>query len=78
MEEKLIKYLKENKLYSKFIRNMKADGEYTNITDLVAGVDKANNKLGWDTTPIAAAFVWNATKEGYAFWSNIDARFRQL
>ena len=78
MEEKLIKFLKEKKLYAKFMRNMKADGEYAGITELIVGVEKANTQLGWDATPIAAAFVWHVTSEGFAFWSNIDRSFRIL
>ncbi len=78
MEEKLIKYLKDNKLYSKFMKNMKRDAEYETLKEIIDYCEATNIKYGIGATPITTAFIWDKTPEGYAFWSNVNAAFCKL
>ena len=75
MEEKLIKFLKDRKIYAKFMRNMKKDAEYETMKEVIAYCDATNAKYGIGATAITTAFIWDKTPEGYAFWSNINAEF---
>ena len=66
----LITFLKRNKAYSKFMRNMK----YNSVPELNDAVMLAEEK--WlPVSPICAAFVWGKTPEGYAFWSRLDTKW---
>lgn len=66
MEEKLINFLKNKRVYSKFMRNIKDD----TITEIVSRVENTDKpKI---VTPIVAAFIWGLTPEGVQFWGRIN------
>lgn len=70
MDKELIIFLKRNKAYSKFMRNL----TYENIEELNDAVVLANER-GVITTPIKTAFIWNRTDEGYDYWNTLNAMF---
>ncbi len=70
MDKELITFLKRNRAYSKFMRNL----TYKTIQDLNDAVVLAEEK-GLPVSPICAAFVWGKTPEGYAFWSRLDTKW---
>lgn len=66
MEEKLINFLKNKRVYSRFMRNIKDD----TIADIVNRAEKTNNPKV--VTPIVTAFVWGLTPEGVQFWGKVN------
>lgn len=69
MEEKLINFLKQNKVYRKFMRNIGDD----TIPQIIARADMVNKPN--IVTPIITAFVWGLTPEGIKFWSNVNHKW---
>jgi hypothetical protein len=67
MEEKLINFLKQKRVYKKFMRNI---GK-TTITEIIERYEIAILK-GVPANPINAAFIWGLTPEGAQFWGNIS------
>jgi len=67
MDKELVTFLKRNRAYSKFMRNLK----YVNIEELNDAVVLAEEK-GIEVSPIVAAFVWATTPEGYRYWSALS------
>ena len=70
MDKELITFLKKNRAYSKFMRNLK----YGNVPELHDAVVLAEDK-GLHVSPIVAGFVWATTPEGYKYWSDLNVRF---
>jgi len=70
MEEKLINFLKQKRVYKKFMRNIKT----TTITEIVERYE-LSIKEGIPATPITGAFLWGTTPEGSQFWGNISSEW---
>jgi len=70
MDKELITFLKKNRAYSKFMRNLK----YGNVPELHDVVVLAEEK-GIKVSPFVAAFVWADTPEGYRFWSQLHTKY---
>ena len=73
MDKELITFLKKNRAYSKFMRNL----TYKTIQDLNDAVVLAEEK-GQYGNPIVAAFVWEDTPEGWEYWNDIEAKWNEL
>lgn len=63
--EKFIKFLKSKKVYSKFVKNYKADSPARTIKGFVDECLITNCKF------IGGAFSWDKTPEGFGFWVEI-------
>jgi len=71
MKEKLINFLKKNRVHSKFMKNI----GYDNIDAIIERAEFANKpKI---VTPIVTAFVWHLTPEGLQFWGKINQKWRE-
>ncbi len=70
MDKELITFLKRNRAYSKFMRNLK----YGNVPELNDAVVLAEER-GIKVSPLVAAFIWVDTPEGYRFWSQLHTKF---
>ena len=68
--ETLLSFLKENKIYGRFIKNtvncLRQDAEGNDIVRYIKQ----------DCNPINFAFAWSKTSEGYDFWRNHDIAYR--
>jgi len=67
MDKELVTFLKRNRAYSKFMRNLK----YVNIEELNDAIALAEEK-GFLVSPIVTAFIWTETPEGFEYWNNIE------
>ena len=70
MDKELITFLKKNRAYSKFMRNLK----YKNIEELNDAIALAEEK-GFTVSPIVAAFIWTDTPEGYEYWNIVENKW---
>jgi hypothetical protein len=71
MEEKLINFLKQKRVYKKFMRNIKT----TTVTEIIERYELSIKK-GIPATPITVAFLWGITPEGSQFWGNISSEWK--
>lgn len=67
--KQLKRFLREQKVLTKFKQNLKQDYSQRNIPELCAdeGVDV-----------LYGAFFWNVTPEGYDFWRDLQRKFKQF
>ena len=72
--ETLLSFLKENKIYGRFIKNT--------VNSLIEDTNRVNyvfcvvEKIKRDFNPINCAFTWSKTSEGYEFWRKHDRAYR--
>ena len=72
--EKLLSFLKENKIYGRFIKNT--------VNSLIEDTNRVNyvfcvvEKIKRDFNPINCAFTWSRTSEGREFWKKYDSIYR--
>lgn len=68
--EKLLSFLKENKIYGRYIKNtvncLRQDTEGNDIARYIKQ----------DCNPIIFAFTWLRTSEGSEFWKKYDSIYR--
>ena len=68
--ETLLSFLKENKIYGRFIKNT--------VNFLIEDTNRVNyvfcvvEKIKRDFNPINCAFTWSKTSEGHEFWRKHD------
>lgn len=68
--EKLLSFLKENKIYGRYIKNTVNCLIQDTTVDYIAGYIKQ------DCNPINFAFTWSKTSEGYNFWKKYNIAYR--
>ena len=68
--ETLLSFLKENKIYGRFIKN--TVNSLTEDTNRVNYVFCVVEKIKRDFNPINCAFTWSKTSEGHEFWRKHD------
>ena len=72
--KRLLSFLKENKIYGRFIKNT--------VNSLIEDTNRVNyvfcvvEKIKRDFNPINCAFTWSKTSEGYDFWRKHDIAYR--
>ena len=69
--EKLLSFLKENKIYGRYIKNT--------VNYLIQCTDTVNytvETIKQDHYPINVAFTWSRTSEGHEFWRKLDSVYR--
>lgn len=72
--ETLLSFLKENKIYGRFIKNT--------VNSLIEDTNRVNyvfcvvEKIKRDFNPINCAFTWSKTSEGHEFWRKHDRAYR--
>jgi hypothetical protein len=71
MEEKLINFLKQKRVYKKFMRNIKP----ATMTEIIERYELADKK-DIPATPITVAFLWGLTPEGSQFWGKISNEWK--
>ena len=72
MDKELITFLKRNRAYSKFMRNL----TYNSIEDLNDVIALVEEK-GFPASPIVAAFLWTDTSEGFEYWNKIEDKWNR-
>lgn len=71
--EKLLSFLKENKIYGRYIKNTVNDlTKYTNIVNYTVKAIKQ------DDYPINLAFIWSKTSEGHEFWNKYNLAYKTI
>jgi len=71
MKEKLINFLKKNRVYKKYMTNIGDD----TIEAIIERAEFANKpKI---VNPIVTAFVWHLTPEGLSFWARISRKWNE-
>ena len=70
--EKLLSFLKENKIYGRYIKNT-VNCLIQKNTDAVNYIAK---NIEQDCGPIRFTFTWSKTSEGYDFWRNRDLAYK--
>ena len=69
--ETLLSFLKENKIYGRYIKNtVNYLMQYTNTVNYTIETIKR------DCSPINIAFAWSKTSEGHVFWGRYDLAYR--
>ena len=68
--KRLLSFLKENKIYGRYIKNTVNYLIQDTTVDYIAGYIKQ------DCNPINFAFAWSKTSEGYNFWRKLDITYR--
>lgn len=69
--ETLLSFLKENKIYGRYIKNtVNYLMQYTNTVNYTIETIKR------DCSPINFAFTWSKTSEGHEFWRKLDFAYR--
>jgi len=63
------KFLKENRCYSKFVKNLQLRPIDTEYKFYIVNSDLSN--------PIDGAFHWEETPEGHYFWENIRNKWNK-
>ena len=68
---KLIEFLKEEKVYDAFI------GNYNRLADadIEPSIDEFLEYEQGDSSAIASAFIWSETEQGTEFWGEIDVKW---
>lgn len=70
VKQQFINFLRKNKCYCKFIKNV--GGEGANDKIVINYVTKDPFYLSW----ISAYFAWSRTSEGHLFWSKLSSRWK--
>lgn len=71
--ETLLSFLKENKIYGRYIKNTVNNlMQYTNIVNYTIETIKR------DHYPINLAFTWSETSEGHKFWSKHNLAYKTI
>ena len=70
--EKLLSFLKENKIYGRYIKNTVNCLILENVNE----VNYIIENIEQDHYPINFAFTWSKTSEGYEFWRNCNSIYR--
>lgn len=69
--EKLLSFLKENKIYGRYIKNTVNNlTQYTNIVNYTVKAIKQ------DCNPINFTFTWSKTSEGHEFWKKYNIAYK--
>lgn len=74
--ETLLSFLKENKIYGRFIKNT--------VNSLIEDTDKIKyvycivEKIEQDFNPINCAFTWARTSEGHKFWCKHNLAYKTI
>ena len=69
--ETLLSFLKENKIYGRYIKNTVNNlTKYTNIVNYTVKTIKQ------DYNPINFAFTWSKTSEGHEFWKKYNIAYK--
>ena len=68
--EKLLSFLKENKIYGRYIKNT------VNCLIQDTTADYITRCIKQDFNPINCAFTWSRTSEGHEFWKKYDSIYR--
>jgi hypothetical protein len=69
-KDKFIRFLKENKAFSKFERNRKNSNERSNsIESLNEHLEECDRQLA---VYLGSAFAWGLTAEGKKFWKDLN------
>ena len=68
--KRLLSFLKENKIYGRYIKNT--------VNSLIQDttIDYITKYIKLDCNPINCAFTWSKTSEGYDFWRKYDLAYR--
>ena len=68
--KRLLNFLKENKVYGRYIKNT--------VNSLIQDttIDYITKYIKLDCNPINCAFTWSKTSEGYEFWKKYDSIYR--
>ena len=68
--KRLLNFLKENKIYGRYIKNT--------VNSLIQDttIDYITKYIKLDCNPINCAFTWSKTSEGYEFWKKYDSIYR--
>ena len=68
--KRLLSFLKENKIYGRYIKNT--------VNSLIQDttIDYITKYIKLDCNPINCAFTWSKTSEGYEFWKKYDSIYR--
>ena len=68
--KRLLSFLKENKIYGRYIKNT--------VNSLIQDttIDYITKYIKLDCNPINCAFTWSKTSEGREFWRKLDLAYR--
>ena len=69
--ETLLGFLKENKIYGRYIKNT-----VNYLTQCTNAVNYTIETIKLDCNPINCAFTWSKTSEGHEFWKKYDLAYR--
>lgn len=66
MKKVFVRFLKDRRSYSAFVRNYNSDRNFRTVNEYLSGdwVDRANL--------ISSAFTWHLTDQGGKFWAELD------
>lgn len=70
--EKLLSFLKENKIYGRYIKNTVNRLILKNVNE----VNYVAENIEQDHYPINLAFIWSKTSEGHDFWRKHNLAYR--
>lgn len=68
--KRLLSFLKENKIYGRYVKNT----VNCLIQDTI--IDYITTYIKLDCNPINCAFTWSKTSEGREFWKKYDTAYR--
>ena len=74
--KRLLSFLKENKIYGRFIKNT--------VNSLIEDTNRVNyvfcvvEKIKRDFNPINCAFTWSETSEGHKFWCKHNLAYKTI
>ena len=70
--EKLLSFLKENKIYGRYIKNT--------VNSLIQDttIDYITKYIKLDCNPINCAFTWSKTSEGHKFWYKHNLAYKTI
>ena len=68
--KRLLSFLKENKIYGRYIKNT--------VNSLIQDttIDYITKYIKLDCNPINCSFTWSKTSEGHDFWRKLDLAYR--
>lgn len=67
MKEEFIKFLKDHKAYSKFVREFKNSNFNENFDNYFETIK--------EISILSACFKWSKTKDSHYFWSNLNIKW---
>lgn len=71
--EKLLSFLKENKIYGRYIKNT-----VNYLTQYTSTVNYTIETIKQDHYPINIAFTWSKTSEGHKFWYKHNLAYKTI